>query len=91
MKALQSIYNDDLPKRAVAVYQYLYARKNKEDVTWPSIKTIAVHLKLSRSTVKRALSDLKQAGYIEVIHRRRGNGSKKSSLYIVKEPSSPWL
>ena len=41
-------------------------------------------MKLSRSTVKRALHDLAQAGYLARVSRYRPNGSSTSNLYTVK-------
>ena len=41
-------------------------------------------MKLSRSTVKRALHDLEQAGYLARVSRYRPNGSGTSNLYTVK-------
>lgn len=49
------------------------------------IKTIASDLKLSRSTVKRALHDLTEAGLIEIKPRYRDNGSSTSNLYSLKQ------
>jgi DNA-binding GntR family transcriptional regulator len=40
-------------------------------------------LSLSRSTVKRAIADLKKAGFVRSEPRYRENGSQSSSLYIV--------
>ena len=38
----------------------------------------------SVSTVKRAIEELVQKGYIEKINQRRSNGSKTSNRYICK-------
>ncbi len=48
-------YHSDLPHRAVTVYAYLADRANKDGECWPAIPTIARELKLSQSTVRRAL------------------------------------
>lgn len=50
---------------------------------WPGIKTIAKDLNLSRSTVKRALTDLEQRGYLAKLPRYRPNGSNTSNLYTL--------
>ena len=39
---------------------------------------------LSRSTVKRALADLEQHGYLAKLPRYRPNGSNTSNLYTLK-------
>ena len=84
MSFLREIYADDaLGHRAKAVYLYLRDRSDAEGKCWPGIKTIAADLGLSRSTVKRALSDLERNGYLERTSRFRENGSHTSNLYTV--------
>ena len=41
-------------------------------------------MNLSRSTVKRALADLEQHGYLAKLPRYRPNGSNTSNLYTLK-------
>ena len=85
-----SIYADEeLPHRAKAVYMYLRDRADAEGKCWPGIKTIAADLKLSRSTVKRALSDLERSGYLIKTHRYRENGSYTSNLSTVNPKPRP--
>ena len=80
-----SIYADTLlPPRAVSVYMYLKDRSNSAGSCWPGIKTIARDMNLSRSTVKRALADLEQHGYLAKLPRYRPNGSNTSNLYTLK-------
>lgn len=80
----QSIYADeDLPHRCKTVYIYLRDRANVSGTCWPGIKTIASDLGLSRSTVKRALRELVQRGYLRKTARYRQNGSHTSNLYTV--------
>ncbi len=84
MSFLREIYADDaLGHRAKAVYLYLRDRSDAEGMCWPGIKTIASDLGLSRSTVKRALSDLERSGYLERTSRFRENGSHTSNLYTL--------
>ena len=81
MKRLDLIYRSDLPHRAVSVYTYLADRANKEGICWPAIPTIAKDLKLSQSTVRRALQDLRNAGFLETQQRYRTKGGKSSLLF----------
>ena len=84
MSYFDSIYSDaDLPARARLVYMYLQDRANKDGSCWPAVKTIARDLKLSRSTVKRALRDLEQTGYLKKQAQYRGTGSCTSNLYTL--------
>lgn len=85
MSYFGTIYADtELPSRAKTVYMYLHDRADKEGKCWPGIKRISSDLNLSRSTVKRALADLEQRGYLEKQLRYRANGSSTSNLYTVQ-------
>ncbi len=81
MKRLDLIYRSDLPHRAVSVYTYLADRANKNGECWPAIPTISNDLKLSQSTVRRALQDLREARLLETEQRYRTKGGKSSLLY----------
>ena len=78
------VYNSDLPSRAVIVYMYLKDRANINNQCYPSISTISNDLKLSRSTVKRAITDLVKAGCLSKEKRWRDNGGKSSNIYSLK-------
>ena len=86
MGRLNFLYCMDLPHRAKLVYLYLYDRKNKDNVTWPGLNTIARELSLSRSTVKRAIQDLEQSGLIRKEAHYRQNGSATSNRYYLLLP-----
>ena len=81
MGHFDSIYTSELSHRARTVYMYLKDRANNKGQCWPGIKTIAVDLDLSTSTVRRALDDLSKAGLVSKTHRWRENGSYSSNLY----------
>ena len=83
MRKLTELYRMDLPHRAIAVYIYLADRANKENTCWPSIPTISKDLKLSESTTRRALGDLRKAGLVQTEQRYRENGGNSSLLYIL--------
>ena len=85
MNWFESIYSDDLPSRAIAVYMYLVHRINSDGQCWPSERRIARDLSLSKSTVKRALNDLKRSGYLTVEQRYRKSGANSTLLYTVKD------
>lgn len=82
----REIYSTDLPHRAVAVYMYLRDRANKDGSCYPSISTISADLKMSKSTVKRALIDLEKDGYIKHERRYRKTGGNSSNVYYVTRP-----
>ena len=83
MNGFRSIYASDLSHRAKSVYMYLKDRADSEGRCWPAIKTISKELNLSRSTVKRALDDLCQAGLLTKENRWRENGGRTSNLYRI--------
>lgn len=78
------LYRMELPHRAISVYIYLADRANKERVCWPAIPTIAKDLKISESTTRRALNDLRKAGLVETEQRYRENGGNSSLLFLLK-------
>lgn len=83
-----SVYTSELPHRAVAVFMYLRDRCDKDGKCFPAIGTIARELKLSRSTVKRAIADLEQSGRLRKEQRWRENGGKSSNLYYMDQPNT---
>ena len=87
MGSLDFLYRAELPHRALSVYIYLRDRANKHGECWPAIPTIARDMKISVSTVKRALHDLEKAGLIQREQRYRASGGKSSLLYTLKRPS----
>lgn len=80
------LYKDELPHRAIALYMYLYDRADGNGCCYPSVRTIAKDLKLSVSTVKRAITDLSRAGYLTTEQRYRKNGAKSSLFFHVIRP-----
>ena len=90
MAYYDSIYQDqELGPRAKAVYIFLKDHADKDGACWPGINTIAAGVSLSRSTVKRALDDLVQAGLVVKERRWRGNGSLTSNLYLIRSTITP--
>lgn len=84
MGYFESIYSDDsLPHRAKTVYMYLQDRMDSQRQCWPSIPRIASDLRLSETTVKRALRELENGRYIRKGQRRRENGGCTSNLYTL--------
>ncbi|WP_313184948.1 helix-turn-helix transcriptional regulator [Lacrimispora sp.] len=83
MAYFTSVYQSELPHRAISVFIYLHDRDDKSRKRYPAISTIARALNLSRSTVKRALSDLEKSGYLRKEQRWRENGGKSFNLYFL--------
>lgn len=84
MNYFESIYAAGLPNRAILVYFYLVQRANSDGKCWPSERKIAMDLSISRSTVKRAIDDLKRHDFIRVEQRYRPSGAKSSLLFTIQ-------
>ena len=84
MSKLSFLFCMDLPHRAIVVYAYLADRANKDGECWPAVASIAADLKLSKSTVRRAVQDLRKEGLLETEQRYRKNGGKSSLLFKLK-------
>ncbi len=92
MSRLDFLYRTKLPHRAVAVYIYLADRTNENNECRPAIPTIASDLKLSPSTVRRWIRDLKKAGPLAIEQRtekRRQEQSAVSAESGVKKQNAP--
>ena len=85
MSRLTYLYQMDLPHRAVAVYTYLYDRADKNGECWPSVNKIAGDIKLSPATVRRAIKDLRNAGFVTTQQRYREHGGKSSLLFQISK------
>jgi len=79
-----NLYREELPSRAKTVYMYLKDRSNADGECWPAIKTIARDTSMSVSTVKRALADLMQHGFLRKERRYRENGGNSSNKFYLK-------
>lgn len=60
----QRAYQSNLKSRALQVLLYLIDRSNKEQTCFPAVPTIGKELHISISTVKRAMKELVDAGYV---------------------------
>lgn len=77
------IFGSGIEKRAFVVYCYLSRCSDmKTRQCYPSLKTIAKACNLSVTTVRRALTDLENGGWIDIAQRFTDNG-QKSNLYTV--------
>ena len=77
-------YQSNLRNRALQVLLYLIDRTNKERTCFPAVRTIARELHISVSTVKRAMQELVESGYVTKESRfREENGGQTSNLYTL--------
>ena len=83
MTDLKKRYQSELPSRAIAVYLYLRGRANKEGICWPAIPTMARELKMSESTIRRAIRDLVRESFLVIEERQRESGADSSNRYVL--------
>ena len=83
MKKRLTIFQSDLPSRAVTVYLCLLSHCSRDGQCYPSLRTVSFKTKLSLKTVQRAMEDLRREGFLEMEHRFRANGAKSSTLYTL--------
>ena len=82
---MERAFSSELRPRARLVLQVPVLHCNKEGECFPSIKTIAAKCGYGISTVKRALDELVEAGYIikQARFDERKNGGQTSNLYTL--------
>ena len=82
---IQGAFHSDLKPRARLVLNCLIMHANQDGECFPSIKTIAAECGYGVSTVKRALNDLCEAGYLQKQARfdERKKGGQTSNLYTL--------
>ena len=90
MGRLETIYQSELPTRAILVYMYLSDRAGMVGQCFPSVQTIARQTKLSEATVHRAIKDLEKGGFIYKTGRQRPNGADSSNLYTPTNAEPGW-
>ena len=86
MRAFEMIYRDEVSAKAISVFRYLLDRQGSHEYCFVSHRRIAADLKISVSTVKRALDELERKGYVDIEQQRRANGSRCSNVYRCKSP-----
>ena len=85
---MTNAFRSDLKPRARLVLNCLALHSNKEGKCFPSIKTIAKECGYSVNTVKRALDDLVEAGFVVKEARfdtERKHGGQTSNLYTLNK------
>lgn len=85
----QKAYHSGLKSRALSILIYLIDRSNKDLTCFPAIPTMAEHLHISVSTVKRALHELVDSGFVKKEARfREKNRGQTSNLYTLVFPEN---
>ena len=83
----QRAYQSSLKSRALQVLLYLIDRANREQTCFPAVPTIGRELHISISTVKRAMKELVESGYVTKKSRFcDDNRGQTSNLYTLFFP-----
>lgn len=77
------LYSPSFTPAAKIVYLVVQSHTDEHGESYPGIRKIATESGYSRSTVKRALDDLKLHGLVTVEGRKRVNGGTTTNLYRV--------
>ena len=75
------ITDKNISKAEFRILCYLLMRAGNQDVCYPSLNTISKDTDIGLSTVKRAIPELVDKGYLKKVNRKRRNGSATSNLY----------
>lgn len=80
---MESIFDSDLSEHAKLIRIFLASCAGKNNQSSPSINTIARKCSISRATVKRALIELEQKGWLTKKHRISEDGDYSSNIYTL--------
>jgi len=80
-------YVKHLGLSATAVYLSLCRHASKDQVAFPSMKTIGAELNVCRETIRRKVKLLEKYHLIQIIRERDGKGRWRSNTYILLDKS----
>jgi hypothetical protein len=83
------LWHEGLTEHAKMAYLCLSSFIGADDSAWPSMATLAKMSGMSESTMRRALSDLRDAGLVEWSGRARPDGGQTSNLYRLNVNAPP--
>lgn len=86
------VYNDFLDCKLLSTNEKMLVITIKRfgNKAFPSIGKLSEISGLSRSTVKRTLTSLKDKGIIKVINRKSSNNVNESNIYILNDNPEMW-
>ena len=86
--AVIAAYGPRIGAHGIAVYAALAMHASEDtQACWPSIKRLAMLVKLSRATVKRTLRTLEAEGLVHRQARQDAEGDPTSNLYTLTDPA----
>ena len=85
----ENVHRTDLRPAQIVLLLALADYADDQGRSWPSVPTLARKTNQSERGVRRGLKKLAEDGYIEIVERRRHDGSYASNIYVL-HPSSAW-
>lgn len=82
-------HGDELGMRGVAVYAALASFADESNTAYPSLSTVANMLDISRTTVQKAIKQLRSLGWIAYKNRTDESGADTSHLFLLLECPCP--
>lgn len=77
------VYDQTISGHAKLVYMCLGARINSDFRAWPSHALMAKEAGIGVTSVKKALTELKELGLVDWSRRALPDGSQTSNIYVV--------
>lgn len=74
----------DVKPTSVVVYAVLAEHANADQECWPSINRIAVRANVTATTVRSAIRELEETGWVTVRGRATDDGRQTSNLYKIR-------
>jgi hypothetical protein len=81
---LEIFDQENLDFFAKGIYALLGKYADDGGKCWPSISTLCRKSGLSRSTIKRAIKNLVEAGCLEIMRRKTSAGDSDSNIYLLR-------
>lgn len=83
---MAALTDERLHHLAIRVLGLVCSYANKAGITWVGQQRIADHLKITKQAVNKAIKQLKEAGYLEVMSKGF-RGERADTLRIIYDPS----
>ncbi|MFZ4695995.1 MAG: helix-turn-helix domain-containing protein, partial [Verrucomicrobiia bacterium] len=64
------------------IYAHLARRANGSQA-WPSVATMTKVCRIARNRVREGIATLTRLGLLKVVHRKQGDGSNATNLYVL--------
>lgn len=84
------LYDPDVPQEAKLVFLAISSHIGQDGTAWPSLRTLASYLRMSRNTISRQLDWLRERGYLtwkpQTVEGVNGRGAKSHRYQLLVGP-----